>query len=87
MRFFLIAALFVLASANSALACSGTEDFPAALKALESNQHLSAAQKDILLKDLMAGMAVHDDGHKTSNMTKMGQSLQMLQTLQPKINQ
>ncbi len=33
----------------------------------------------------MAGMAIHDDGHATNNMSKMGQSLQILQTLKPKI--
>jgi len=87
MKYFLTTAIMFLASANVALACSGTEDFPAAVKALESNKHLSAAQKDVLLKDLMAGMAIHDDGHATNNMTKMGQSLQILQTLKPKISQ
>ena len=85
MRYFLTAAIMALTVSTSALACSGTEDYPAAVKALENNQRLSAEQKDVLMKDLMAGMAIHDDGHKTSNMSKMGQSLQILQTLKPKI--
>jgi hypothetical protein len=87
MRYILTAAIMVLASSGVALACAGTEDYPAAVQALESNQHLSAAQKEILLNDLMAGMAIHDDGHATNNMSKMGQSLQILQTLKPKISQ
>ncbi|MBC8269623.1 MAG: hypothetical protein H8E36_12815 [Rhodospirillaceae bacterium] len=87
MRYLLTAVIMTLAFSNSALACSGTEDYPAAVKALENNQHLSAEQKDVLMKDLMAGMAIHDDGHATSNMSKMGQSLQILQTLKPQISQ
>ncbi|MBL6932249.1 MAG: hypothetical protein ISR45_04815 [Rhodospirillales bacterium] len=87
MKHSLIAATLFLASTTAALACSGTQEYPAAVKALESNQHLNAEQKEILMKDLMAGMAVHDDGHATNNMSKMGQSLETLQTLKPKITQ
>ena len=87
MRYFLIAAALLLGTSTAALACSGTEDYPKAVKALENNQHLNAEQKAILMKDLMAGMTMHDDGHKTNNMSKMGQSLQTLQTLKPKISQ
>jgi len=87
MRYFFIAATFILSTSTAAMACSGTEDYPKAVKALEDNQHLNAEQKAILMKDLMAGMAMHDDGHKTSDMSKMGQSLQTLQTLKPKISQ
>lgn len=87
MKFIITAAIMVLASSGVALACVGTEDYPAAIDQLKNNQHLSAAQKDILLKDLMAGKAIHDDGHATNNMSKMGQSLEILQTLKPKISQ
>jgi hypothetical protein len=69
----------------SALACSGTADYPTALKAVKSNEPLSAEQKGALIKDLMGGLAVHDDGHATNNMKKMAQSLQILQILKPKI--
>jgi len=87
MRILLAAAIILMGSSTVALACVGTKDYPAAIKALESNQHLSAEQKAILMADVMAGMAVHDDGHATNNMTKMSQSLQILQTLRPKISQ
>jgi hypothetical protein len=49
------------------------------------SQHLSVEQKVFLMNDLMVGVSMHDDGHKTGDMTKMGQSLQILQSLQPKI--
>lgn len=85
MKYFLIAAALMLASATAAMACSGTKEYPAAVQALESNQHLNAEQKAILMKDLMAGMAMHNEGHKTYDMSKVGQSLQTLQSLKPKI--
>jgi hypothetical protein len=87
MRYILTATILALTVSTTALACSGTKDYPAAVKALENNQHLNAEQKAVLMGDLMAGMAIHDDGHKTNNMSKMGQSLEILQTLKPKISQ
>ena len=85
MKILFFALALFLVSASTALACSGTQDYPKAVKALEDNQHLDAEQKSILLKDLMAGMSMHDDGHKTGDMSKMGQSLQTLRSLKPKI--
>ena len=85
MKIVLIAAAFVLALSTGALACSGTTDYPAGKQALESNPHLSAEQKAVLMKELMAGMAQHNEAHQTGDMSKMGQSLQTLQTLKPKI--
>jgi hypothetical protein len=75
----------VFESASIAFACSGTDGYPKAVKALEKSQYSSAEQKALLMNDLMVGVSMHDDGHKTGDMTKMGQSLQILQSLQPKI--
>ena len=85
MKTVIVALTLIFVSATTAFACSGTEDYPKAFKALEENQHLSAEQKSLLRKALMAGVSMHDDGHKTSNMSKMGQSLQTLRSLQSKI--
>jgi hypothetical protein len=62
-----------------------TDDYPKAVKALEKSQHLSAEHQALLMNELMVGVSVHDDGHKTGDMTKMGQFLQILQPVQPKI--
>ena len=75
-------ALFFI-SASIASACSGADGYPKAVKVLEKSQHLSAKQKALLMKDLMAGVSMHEDGHKTGDMTKMRQSLQTLQSLLP----
>jgi len=74
MKILFFALALILVSASTALACSGTQDYPKAVKALEDNQHLNAEQKSTLLKDLMDGISMHDDGHKTGDMSKMGQS-------------
>ena len=85
MKIAILAVALVLVSASISFACSGTDGYPKAVKDLEKNQHLSAEQKAILMRGLMAGVSMHDGGHKTGDMTKMGQSLQILQYLQPKI--
>ena len=85
MKLVIFALALYFVSASIAFACSGTDGYPKAVKALEKSQHLSAEQKALLMKNLMAGFSMHDDGHKTYNMTKMRQSLQTLQSLQPKI--
>jgi len=85
MRYFLIVTALVFASVTAASACSGVKDYPKAIKALESNQHLSAEQKDILMKDLMAGKSMHDEGYKTGDMSKMGQSLKILRSVKSRI--
>ena len=43
MLFSALALIFV--SASTVLACSGTQDYPKAAKALEDNQHLNVEQK------------------------------------------
>ena len=85
MRIVIFAVALFLVSASIASACRGTDGYPKAVKALEKSQHLSAEQKALLMNGLMVGVSMHDDGHKTVDMTKMGQSLRILQSLQPKI--
>ena len=85
MKTLMLALVLILVPAGIVFACSGTEGYPKAVKVLEENQHLSAEQKALLMKALMAGISMHDESHKTSNMSKMGQSLQTLRSLQSKI--
>ena len=84
-KIIIFALVLILVSANVAFACCGTEGYPKKVKALGENQSLSAEQKLNLMKDLMAGLAMHDDGHKTNNLSEMGRSLQTLRFLQSKI--
>jgi hypothetical protein len=85
MKTLILTLTLILVSVDIAFACSGTEGYSKAVKVLEKNLHLSADQKSLLMNELMAGLSMHDDGHKTGDSSKMGQSLQTLRSLQLKV--
>ncbi len=84
MKNLILAAVFVLLSAGTALACVGVTEFPETEKLLDG-LNLSAENRAELMKDFRKGEQIHTEGHKTNDMNKMGQSLMILEGVKKQI--
>ncbi len=84
MKNLILAAVIVLLSAGTALACRGATEFPETEKLLDG-LNLSAEDRAELMKDFRKGEQLHTKGHETNDMNKMGQSLMILKGVKKQI--
>ena len=68
----------------TALACSGTAEYPQVAVQLAQSD-LSAADKEVLAKSLQAGEAIHRRGHELDSQELRQESLKILDDIKAKI--
>ncbi len=73
----LLAGGFIVAIAGPALACRGTFEFPQAAGEVAQST-IPPESKKALAEQLSQGEAMHTQAHRTGDMTKMGESLRIL---------
>ncbi len=86
MRYLLLTGVCLVLFSGSALACRGTAEFPQVNEQLQSS-NLEAERLDTLLQQLAEGTLMHDEAHQQGNMSKMGQSIRILDDVKEKMNQ
>ncbi len=86
MRLFLLTGVCLVLISGSALACRGTAEFPQVHEQLQSST-LSSERIDALLEQLTQGKLMHEDAHQQGDMSKMGQSIGILDDVKKKMNQ
>ncbi len=77
MRTLLIACAFVIAVSGPALACRGTAEYPEAAGQIAQSK-LTPERKKELMELLSRGDAMHAEAHRQGDMTKMGESIRIL---------
>jgi hypothetical protein len=73
----LLAGALLIAMAGPALACRGTAEYPQALENLKQST-ISPERKRELMQQLSKGNAMHEEAHRQGDMTKMGESIGIL---------
>ncbi len=73
----LLAGGFIVAIAGPALACRGTAEFPQAAGEVAQSK-IPPERKKAFTEQLRQGEAMHTQGHSQGDMTKMGDSLRIL---------
>ena len=73
----LLAGGFMAVIAGPALACRGTFEFPEAAGEVAQSK-IPPERKKALTEQLLQGEAMHTQAHRTGDMTKMGESLRIL---------
>ncbi len=86
MRLLLLTSFCLVLISGSALACRGTAEFPQVHEQLQSST-LSPERLNALLKQLTQGAAMHEDAHQQGDMSKMGQSIGILDDVKAQLNQ
>ena len=86
MRLLLLTGVCLVLISSTALACRGTTEFPQASEQLQSST-LSPERLDALLKQLTQGAAMHEEAHQQGDMSKMGQSIRILDGVKEQMNQ
>ncbi len=86
MRYLLLTGVCLVLISSSALACRGTAEFPQTNQQLQSST-LSAERLDALLQQLTQGAAMHEEAHQQGDMSKMGESIRILDDVKEKMNQ
>ncbi len=86
MRLFLLTGACLVLISGSALACRGTTEFPQVNEQLQSST-LAAERLDALLQQLTQGTLMHEQAHQQGDMSKMGQSIRILDDVKAKMNQ
>ncbi len=86
MRLLLLTGVCLVLISGSALACRGTAEFPQVNEQLQSST-LSRERLDALLEQLTQGAAMHEDAHQQGDMSKMGQSIRILDDIKEQMNQ
>ncbi len=86
MKLLLLTGVCLVLISGTALACRGTTEFPQVNEQLQSST-LSTERLDALLKQLTQGAAMHEDAHQQGDMSKMGQSIGILDDVKEKLNQ
>ena len=86
MRYLLLTGVCLVLISSSALACRGTAEFPQVNEQLQSST-LSPERLDALLEQLTQGAAMHEEAHQEGNMSKMGQSIGILDGVKAQLNQ
>ena len=77
MRYLLLTGICLVLISGSALACRGTAEFPQVNEQLQSST-LSPERLDALLEQLTQGALMHEEAHQQGDMSKMGQSIGIL---------
>ncbi len=86
MRLLLLTGVCLVLISGTALACRGTAEFPQTNEQLQSST-LSPERLDALLKQLTQGAAMHEEAHQQGDMSKMGESIRILDDVKKKMNQ
>ncbi len=86
MRLFLLTGVCLVLISGSALACRGTTEFPQANQQLQSST-LPRESLDALLQQLTQGAAMHEEAHQQGDMSKMCESIRILDDVKKKMNQ
>jgi len=86
MRLFLLTGVFLVLISGSALACRGTTEFPQVNEQLQSST-LSPERLDALLEQLTQGKAMNEEAHQQGDMSKMGQSIGILDGVKEQMSQ
>jgi hypothetical protein len=84
MKVILMTAAAVVVFAGPALACIGTTEYPETAEALQQST-LTPERKAEIEKALQEGWAMHSQSHETGDGAKMGESMQILRSLQSQI--
>lgn len=84
MRNLLLAAIILLTSAGTALACRGNDEYPQSVEMLKS-MTMEADKKAALMNMLLKGQKLHDTAHSTSDGLMMGQSIKILDDVKSRI--
>ncbi len=86
MRYLLLTGVCLVLISSTALACRGTAEFPQLNEQLQSST-LSPERLDALLKQLTQGAAMHEEAHQQGDMSKMGQSIGILDDVKAQMKQ
>ena len=86
MRLLLLTGVCLVLISGSALACRGTTEFPQVNEQLQSST-LSLESLDALLEQLSQGAAMHEEAHQQGDMSKMGQSIRILDDVKERMKQ
>ncbi len=86
MRYLLLTGVCLVLISSSALACRGTAEYPQVNEQLQSST-LSPERLDALLKQLTQGTAMHEEAHQQGDMSKMGQSIGILDGVKAQLNE
>ncbi len=84
MRTLLIASAFIVVIAGPALACRGTTEYPDTAKKIEQST-LSPGRREELLRHLNRGDVMHKEAHRIGDMGLMGESIRILDGINPQI--
>ncbi len=77
MRTLILAGALIALVTTPALACRGTAEYPKAADDIAQSTLTPERKKD-LLDQLNVGNALHKEGHRESDMMKMGKSIRIL---------
>ncbi len=86
MRLLLLTGVCLVLISSSALACRGTAEYPQTNQQLQSST-LSPERLDALLQQLTQGAAMHEEAHQQGDMSKMGQSIGILDDVKAQMKQ
>ncbi len=86
MRLLLLTGVCLILISSSALACRGTAEYPQVNEQLQSST-LSTERLDALLEQLTQGAAMHEEAHQEGDMSKMGQSIGILDGVKAQLQQ
>ncbi len=86
MRLLLLTGICLVLISGSALACRGTTEYPQANQQLQSST-LPRDSLDALIEQLTQGAAMHEKAHQQGDMSKMGESIRILDDVKQKLNQ
>ncbi len=86
MRYLLLTGVCLILISSTALACRGTVEYPQVSEQLQSST-LSTERLDALLKQLTQGAAMHEEAHQQGDMSKMGQSIGILDDAKAQMNE
>ncbi len=86
MKYLLLTGVCLVLISSTALACRGTAEFPQAKEQLQSST-LPRESLDALLEQLTQGAAMHEEAHQQGDMSKMGQSIGILDGVKEQLNQ
>ena len=84
MRTLILAGALIALVATPAFACRGTMEYPEAAADIAQST-LTPERKKELLDQLSVGNALHKESHRESNMTKMGESIRILDGIEAQI--
>ncbi len=86
MKLLLLTGVCLVLISGTALACRGTAEYPQASERLQSST-LPRESLDALLEQLTQGAAMHEEAHQQGDMSKMGESIRILDGVKEQMRQ